>query len=261
MKHLATIPSAEGLRLTYLWPEQPDRPEGSLFEIEVSRICMGICFGEDSCFAVLLAERLLAFDRRSERERRQGGGETPHYGRYFLVIDEVEDALPQELIVELIALKDTYRAITLFGPDYPTHLVDSIKQTEGLTFYRQDQLSAQLCRSIWPTFIDYDLRIGYYARPVPDKDTVHRDLEFGLGTYAKDPRTGASLQGKDGNLVPLLNLPPEFNNLKSRQGIRQGDLTKCTALWYAFNGMQKSFARPATTQMEHHHVGNRLTGY
>lgn len=261
MKHLATIPFANGLKLNYLVPPSPHDQEGMIFTLEAARVCMGICIEADAAIAVVLAERLLEFDRRSERERRQGGGEVPYYGRYFLVIDEAVTPLPQELIDHLIRLKDQYRVTNVYGPDRPAHLVDSIRQAEGLTFYRREQVSSMLATRIWPSFVDYDLRAGYAPRPIPDEQTVHRDLELGLSGHAKEPRTGGILKGKDGAPVPLLNLPPEFNNLKTRSAIRQGALAGCTALWHVFTGMNRSMVIHRALQGEHEHVGNAVTGY
>lgn len=260
MKHLATIPFSGGLRINYLVPPVEGQ-EAQIFTMEASRVGIGICLSEDSCVAVVVAERLLSFDRRSERERRQGGGETPHYGRYFLVIDEAVAPLPQELIDHLIRLKDVYRAGVVFGPDRPAHLVDTMRRAEGLTHYRQEQVSPLLAQRLWPSFVDYEVTAGYAQRPVPDEPTVHRDLEMGLSSYAKDPRTGANLTGKDGAAVPMLNLPADFNNLKTRAGVRSGNLTTCTALWHVFTGLHTSWARPQSSQGEHTHVGNRVTGY
>ncbi len=261
MKHLATIPFADGLKINYLVPPNAPSQEGMIFNLEASRVGMGICIEADTCVAVVLAERFLEFDRRSERERRQGGGEAPYYGRYFLVIDEAVTALPQELIDQMIRLKDQYRISNIYGPDRPVQLVDSLRQAEGLTFYRREQVSTELSTRIWPSFVDYELRAGYAPRPVPDEQTVHRDLELGLSGHAKDPRNGGMLKGKDGEAVPLLNLPPEFNNLKTRSAIRQGSLAGCTALWHVFNGMNRSMVIPRNPLGEHEHVGNRVTGY
>lgn len=259
MKHLATIPFSGGLKISYLLPAVSDQ-EAQVFTIEASRVGIGIYFGEEECAAVVTAERVLEFDRRSERERRQGGGEFPHLERYFIVLDEAKTALPQELIDQLIRLKDRYRAGVVYGPDRPAHLVDSLRQAEGLTHYRE-RGNPRLAAQLWPSFVDWEVVAGYALMPVPDVPTVHRDLEMGLSAKAKNPEFGAPLLGKDGAEVPLLNLPGDFNNLSTRASIRSGTGGFCTALWHVFMGLHKSMPRIRLTSTAVEPAGHSLTGY
>lgn len=257
MKHISTIPTAEGLALQYLIGG--DSP--NVYELVLSRTALGVALEDKSCFAVVLGERILSLDRRTERERRRGGGELPLYGRYFVVLDEAETTMPAEMVESLIALKDKYRVATVFGPDRPVHLVESVRQSEGLTYYLPEYQDPQLAKKQWKTFVDFDVRAGYYGKAVPDEHTVHRDVEFGLSSHAKDPKTGSTLLGRDGKPVPVLNLPVEMNNLKTRSGIRQAFFPACAALWYAYTGMSKSWVTPRSTESEYEHVGNSHTGY
>jgi len=257
MKHLSTFPVANGLRLHYLLGKDHE----GVFPLDLGRTAIGLSLEEKACFAVVMGERILSLDRRTERERRRGGGEMPLYGRYFVVLDEAETSMPQEMIGRLIELKDEYRAGTVYGPDRPVHLVESVRGTEGLTHYLPEYQDYRLAVAQWPTFVDFDIRAGYYGKAVPDEQTVHRDLEFGLSSHAKDPKTGKPLIGVDGKPIPVINLPVEMDNLKTRSGIRQAYMPSCTALWFVYMGMSKSWAIPRTTEMEHEHVGNSITGY
>ena len=244
MLHLATEPIATGLKLSWL-PDQHDRRAQQVLELEFSRTALGVQLSERGCFACVVGERVLP-----ERQ-----GEV----RYWIVLDEAEQPLAQSLFDDLIRLKDRYRCGVLYSQDKPLQLIESLRRQEGISYYKEDR--PHIARVLWPSFVDFTVRCGLYARPLPEEETIHRELEMWLKWEARWSSSGTPLLGIDGQPVYRLQLPYDFTNQKIRAGVRQANLLPCAALWLALSGLERSTAKVGEKKEVHEWQPNPISGY
>lgn len=215
-----------------------------ILEIEFNRIAIGVNLDPPPYFSVTVGERII--------EKRDGRV------KLYYCIDECEAPMAQRLFDAMIHQKDQYRCSNVFAPDHPKQLSDSLRRTEGLGFYREDY-PRQMGQQIWPSFIDTDCTAGIQLKPVPDENTVHREIEALLSEQARDPETGYPLISK-GNPVPRLSLPKDMNVKKARAAIQRADLGPCQALWFVLMGLERSiYIPPKEDNWEP--TGNPQTGY
>ena len=242
MIHLATVPTAQGLRLTWL----ADHPkEGApTLSLDFSRLVLGACL-DPGFFVCVVGER------RVEGVREQA--------RYYIVLDEAETPQAQPLIDQMIQLKDRYRCRNVFCPSQPVQLVESMRRTEGLSYYRQENLWK--AASMWPSFVDFDVKAGLYTVDRPDESTLHREIELFLQSDARFPDSGAVVKDLKGATLRQLMLPNEFECSNTRAGIRQGSLPACIAVWMAVSGLEKSPGTGRNVPSRPEQVVDGVTGY
>lgn len=244
--HLATVPVDGGLKISWL-AEENNRRSQPVLEMEFSRTVLGIHLQEGECFACVVGERLL-----SERLDLEPA-------RYWIVLDEAHSALLQELIGGLIRLKDQYRCHALYSVDQPLQLVESLRRTEGISYYREERPA--VARALWPSFVSFDVRAGLNARPAPDENTLHRELEMWLKWEVRWPSSGQPVLGIDGQSVLQVQFPHDFTTAYTRAGIRQASLGPSTALWLALSGLERSRANSGHKKAGHEWIKDPLSGY
>lgn len=239
MQHLATYPMNGGLRCTWLpAPDFTDRNSTRILELDFRRIVIGVNYEPRPMFAVVVAER-----------------EITKKSRLFVVLEDVEAPLPQQLFTALVSLKDRYRANLVIAPK--GGMAESLR-AEGLTHYAEDYPQAA-GRRLWPTYQGSDLVAGLFLQDTPDKSRVDRDLEARLAALVTDPDTGLPLK-VEGREIPELYLPADFPNKSTRAGLRRSQPGPCTALWFATQHLSRSYRPPAQTPA-FQRQGNPLTGY
>jgi hypothetical protein len=253
MIHLTSELSEGGVLMKFL----QDR---DVFEMQFSRVVLGLSY-EEGCHAVIVGERARWFDPRSERERRDGAKGRKTLSRYYVVLDEAHHLMPEPVFKRLVEMKDAYEARTLHAPDRPLQLAESLRNLEGLSFYRETRPHIALTR--WPSFRRFELKTGINPRTPPDETTVHRELEALSTIPVLEPESGLPMMGLDQEPVTAINMPSDFNNQTTFAAMRNGRLGPCQALWMAISGLEQS--RPPDPDRKQPPVepilGNNPTGY
>lgn len=219
------------------------------FTYHFSRTGLGVAF-EKGLYGVVVGERTWWGDRNRQ-------------SRAYLILDEVEGDSPAAFFDELIRLKDEYLPQTLYCPDQPRGMLDSLRRMEGLTHYTQTHPGAN--KELWPSFVSTATRAGVYESKQPSENAVLRDLEAYLTAPVLDPNTSQTMRvGLGGPPLTQLSLPEELNNRATRTAIRQGQPEPLVALWYGVSGLDRTRPRRKPLgQMPHWHQerGNKITGY
>ena len=244
MRFLVSSWSPGGIRTTWLL-DDAHRHEQPTVDFEFSRCAIGLCF-DTPMFGVVVGERIL-----KARDRQD---------RYYIVLDEYESHLGQDLFKWVIRAKDQFRCETIFCPKSPQQVLESMRLTEGISFYR-DNVSPQAAAKLWPSFVDFEMRAALRETETPDQSALHRDLEHFLTTTVINPSTGMEQLGADGQPVNKLQTPNNFNSSKVRAAIRQASDRPCTALWMAVNGLDRSTAWRYDDEEEYVHNADNPTGY
>ena len=244
MIHLGTFPEQQELKCVWLLDEA-DRFNRDTLDMMFRRIVIGLSL-ESPLFCCVIGERVL--DKKSGQER------------FFVVLDEYESLLPQEMINKCIELKDRYRCTTLFVPDSPIHLVQSVRETDGLTWYRDDN-NLRAAKAIWPSFVDFEVRVALRETTQPDEKTLHRELEHFLTAAVVDTDTMLPISLDDNELLYRLYFPSEMPNDNTKAGVRQAKISPCLALWLAAKGLDRSQVPVTQEDMSYYeHMPNPITG-
>jgi hypothetical protein len=246
MRHLATVPAADGLQILWLLDAPAPITGETCFELIFSRIVLGLAWGTGA-HVVVVGERVFEYHDRRDR--------------FYVVLDEQITPLPHQLLDELVRLKDQYRVTDLFLPEAPPDLAQSVRELEGLSHYREN--APNVARERWPTFLDFDLTAAIWPMPAPSEIMVHQQLEQLLQKQVIDPKTEQPMLDKEGMPLPKLLFPVDLPILATQAGLRQGSLVSCTALWLAALGLERSNLRPklAPKEKAHVHKPNPYGGY
>ena len=245
MQHLATYPIKNGLRCTWLpAPDFASKDSTRVLGLDFARTVIGVAYEPRPLFTCVVAERVLP----------GGPGKTPV--RLFVILEDAEESVPQNLFKKLIELKDKYRCSTVLAPKVP--LSDTLRD-EGLTHYVEDYPEV-LGRRQWPTYVDSDTVAGLFLQEVPDKTRIDREIEARLAKMVENPKTGLTMQ-VEGKPVPELYVPADFPNKASRAGLRRSLQGPTTAIWYAVEFLSRSFRPPVKRNQEWERVGDQKTGY
>lgn len=236
LRHLNTERREGKLRLQY-YREDSTALDDPIFEYAVSRTAIGVSFAE-GIHACVVGERQFLHDERSLREQRDGGSGRVRMDRMFVALAEAHGTLAEEVFGEIVKLKDDYCAGVLFGPNKPIHLAESLRATEGLSYYATDR--PRVAEERWPSFRTFETRAGIYMSDRPDEETLHRDLEHFFTTPVRDPETNDPVLAKDQSQVNQLMLPTDFPTQSVFAGFQQGRTGPCESLWYAVRGLSKS---------------------
>lgn len=225
-------------------------PDAEHFTYTFARIAIGVGFDEGN-FGVVVGERVWWGDRSA-------------HSRAYLVLDEFVGETPADLAQWLIGVKDRYLAQTIYCPNKPQQLVETIKRTEGLTHYSHADPGVN--RELFPSFVSTSTRAGLYEVAVPAGKVVEGDLETLLTTPVPDPVTSVNMRiGVGGSELMQLSLPDELNNRATRTAIRQGLTDQLVALWMGAMGLERT--RPRRSRSKHKPLwvdqprGNSVTGY
>ena len=236
MVHLSTEKVQDGLRVTWLAEAKP-------FPLEVSRTVLGITFPtlmEHTAFGYVC----VAAERRWDEEKQ------------FLIIDEAEAQNLFALTKEAIRLKDMYRAQTLYCPNSPPDDVNTLKRTEGLSFYKQE--SSIETRLRFPSYISKQTTCA--VRDVKLGEMTHQGLETFLATELYHPESNMPILTKRRSVARKLVVVSDLQTNRARQGMQLGDPRICNALWLACDGLNKSgFVRRREDDGER--TGSKATGY
>lgn len=214
--------------------------EDPLFELELSRTAMGISF-EDGIHVSIVGERTFVHDERSLREQRDQGKGKVLLERMYISLADHHGNLAEEVFAECVNLKDMYRPRTLYSPDTPIYLIESMRLTDGLTHYQTTR--EFVAEEKWQHFRSFDQRVGLFSEPLPDEATVHRDLEHFHTTAVRDPETSVAKSMGDGTEAMQLAFPTDLGAPTTLAAFRQGQLGPCMALWYAVRGLHNSRPR------------------
>lgn len=236
-----------------------DATDEALFSYTVSRTAIGVVFPtyestsrRDYGYACVIGERVF-----------EAVGRNRHSERVFPVLDESDATNTNDLMDELIRLKDKYLCESVFVQNEPIELVTTLRKMEGLTHYEGNRI-AEECRAMWPTFQGFDTVAKLRPVEVPGREQVHRDLDYLLSTWARDPDTFQPMLDSEGKTTPKLFVMRELNTHKASTGIQMGmdEPEICGAIWLAAVGLNRSRNR-LLQQKEVGHVwsGSKGTGY
>jgi len=259
MRHLATQSTEDGLTLIYT---HPSLEGGDTLDTDWSRTVIGATLPDPEYqhrqtgygYACVLAERVYP-------PRREGSKMPPE--RVYVVLDETESSTSQALFSALVALKDRYRASTVFCPNKPISLLQALKAHEGLSYYHKDRHREDL-REMFDTFISKEVTAAVRDYDAPSKERAHQGIERFLSATAKDPDTGQPILGSDRDPIPRLYLSQDFNNAAARQEIVQESNDQVSiALYLALMGMERSRAVTSRPRLDEQQLGkvNPYTGY
>ena len=246
MRHLATIPCAQGLQALWML-DQPAPITGEMnFELVFSRLAMGIGW-QPGGHAVVGGERV--FEYRDKKST------------FYVVLDERQTPLPHTLLDILVELKDAYRIGDIFLPNAPADATRGVVDLEGLVYYRETDPARAV--ATWPSFLDFELTAAVRPIEVPSEAVIHQDLERLLQEQVIDPKTDRPLVDMEGRPTPKLLFPVDLPILATQAGLRQGQLLPCTALWMAVLGLARSKSRTLASKKEptHVHQPNPHSGY
>ena len=241
-RHLTTEAVDGGLRLVFLRPDAGAHERQPIFEYEVSRTAIGVSFS-DGVQAVAVGERAFVHDERSSKGRRDGAPGRRSVSRMWIALDEAEGRQADAVFSQIVALKDRYLPRTVYCPARPAQLAESLRRTEGLSYYLVSSPAA--ARGRWKSFRSFGTTAGVYASPEPDEETVHRDLEHWFTSVVIDPESAAVGKGepiyaRDGSESRQLTFPTDLNTKNTFAGFQQGRKGPCQALWYAVHGLSSS---------------------
>ena len=240
MIHLLTDQSRSGAYRVYWKLDTPIEGQDTL-RLDFARVALGITWNEIA-LVVAVGERVI--------ERPRG------VDRYFVVLDEYEADRPQVAFDAAVDLKDRYKAAPLFAPHDPVLLVDSLRNTEGLTHYRTESYADAERR--WPHFVDFDQTCGVYPLPTPDEQTLHRTLDRWLNTPVVDPASGDPLADTTGEPLFRLQVPVDFPTRTVRTGLQTAAVGPGQALYFAGTGLERSpppRSRPSREEPWEHKPG------
>ena len=257
--HLATYPTSKGVSVMWLTTQVAPAdemahemhgtplPKNRKLELPFRRIVMGMCF--EPMFVCVVGERWFEFEDRAES--------------VFVILDEIIDTtVTAEVFRQSIELKDKYRVSHIFAPTQPGSLSETLRRTDGLTFYPEPHID-QVARQRWPTFADFDLIPGVTLREIPSKETLTSEVNDMLQSEAVDPKTQNPMRGNDGDAIPKLLFLDDMPMLRTLQSVRTGNLAGSLALWNAVKGLGSTSVRVSHDSEEHLEkgAGNNITGY
>ena len=221
MIHIQTVPEKGGLHIYW----QLDEPiEGkALLDLEFNRTAIGVSW-HDEYVAVVVGEKQIEHLRKTDR--------------YWVVLDESKETIPQKLFENLVDLKDRYRTSVVYCANNPAMMVESLRQTEGISFYREERYP--VADEKWAHFVDFDHRAGIRQYPPPDEGTLHRDIERWLSTTPIHPETDKEIVDNAGEPLFKLQLPNDFPTQITQTGLQTANYAPCEAVWFALHGMELS---------------------
>ena len=248
LRHLATEPIQQGVRVTWLVFKNPEYHQ--VKTLEFARVVLGCCLAYEDEPPICIAVGMRALPRP--------GGPS---ARYFVALDEAQCPTVNELVEQLIILKDRYRCPLLYTTNTPPLLLETLRRTEGLSFYRERR--DHVARERWRSFVSFDTRCGIYAHPMPDDATLHRELDYWLETPALDPGDEAgAIKDASGTSLSQLLLPYDTNTQLTQAALRLGNHAPCLALWLAVRGLDRSSPYPVETSSDDfRHQPNPIAGY
>ena len=238
VQHLVSRELGSGIEMMF---HVSDFEADETYQYYTSRNAIGVSFparsrenSSEYCFACVAGERIF--------ESRGHNGAKPE--RTYSILDERQANGLNELLTACIELKDKWIAHTVYCPSEPRALVESIRTTEGLTFYRKDRVE-QECRKRWSSFVEMSCTAGINEMQVPGDESVHGDLDALLSVNAMDPDGDGPILDDAGQAVPRLYVFQELTTDKSWAGLQRGmgDPQVCKAIWLAVHGMDQSMPR------------------
>ena len=239
MRHIATEEGSDGLKVKWLTGGD------DIFQMLFSRCVLGVSLQEKP-HAVILGERVY--------HRARG------MMRSYVALEAVEEVLPQQLITHLVRLKDDYRASILYTVDRPSHLIDSLRQAQGLSWYAPGT-PIHVAQALFPSFVSFDTKCGINAFSYPDEEIVHKEIQDALEVKLVDPETGVDFKDREGGIVPKILFPDEFHVRDTQAGVRRAVWSPCVALYAALKGLDGSRPPDNSEEDKWEHQGDPTTGY
>ena len=243
-RHLMSRRVGDEVQMMFILPaegEEADHEGDGEATIRFSRTALGITYpgmgatrGDDAAFICVVGERI--FHPRGDQSL------LPE--RYCAVIDEREVRGMAALLEALVSMKDTFLTETVFCPDRPTALLDTVRQLEGLSHYRTS--TSPLAGSLqWDTFVDVGTTANIRESEI-ELSKISGDIGRWLTDYTRDPDTGQPILDGEARPVPRLFVLRELNTQMSAQGLDRGAVAEpeiCTAIWLAASGLENSRPR------------------
>lgn len=180
--------------------------------------------------------------------------------RSYIALEAKEEQLPQQLTAQIIRMKDEYRASILYTVDRPSHLIDSLRAAQGLSWYSQGT-PVHVAKSLFPSFISFDTKCGIFPYSYPDEEVVHKEIQDALEVELVDPETGVKFKDRNGEPVPKILFPEEFPVRDTQAGVRRAVWSPCVALYAALKGLDSSRPPDNTEEKTWEHRGDPTTGY
>lgn len=212
-----------------------------------SRTVIGTSFPtEDYSYCIVLAERLF---RPKDPDR------VPT--RYYTVLDEEECQGADDLISNLIYMKDQWLSEIVACPDEPRLLRDALMEAEGLSGYRPG--FPQEHRQRWASFVD-EKTVAMIRDYRVEKARTEGDIESLLGQVVMDPDSGNPILDNDFRTVPRLYITGDLDTHKISAALFHptDEPHLMTALWLAAHALEDS--APLRRRREEH-VNTNPSGY
>jgi hypothetical protein len=246
LRHLATEPVQGGIRISWLVFKGPAYQE--VKQLEFARVVLGACLSDEKEPPICAAIGMRLVKKPNQPPIR-----------YYVGLDEFQAPTAQELIEGMVVLKDRYLCPTLYVTSSPPLMVESLKRTEGLSFYRER--IEWRAKERWPGFVSFDTKCGIYAVDTPDPDTLHRELEFWLSNPPNTIDTIGTIVDEKGVPMSQLLLPYDTNTQLIQAAIRLGNYAPCLALWLAVRGLDRAALYQPEERDDFRHEPNPVSGY
>lgn len=237
---VASIPSDRGIEV--MWQNANDF---SITSRLFTRIVLGIAF-EDSISILCLGERVYNTPRGSYR--------------VFIALEDFESPHGEEAVQGLIRLKDQYRCRQILCDSRPQHFIESLRNTEGLSWYGKDRGDPE-CERMWPSFVDKNTVGGVIECEIPDSKVMHRDIEAWIEVKPINPQTGKPFSISDNTPLPYVNFPLDLPVKRLQAAIRMGSDGMCRALWHCMMALRRLPRAVDNREPEFSRRGDDITGY
>lgn len=237
---VASIPSDRGVEV--MWQNARDF---SIISRLFTRLVLGVAFG-DSISILCLGERVYNTPRGNYR--------------VFIALEDFESPHSEQAVQGLIRLKDQYRCRQIFCDSRPQHFVESLRNTEGLSWYGRDRSEAD-CERVWPSFVDKNTVGGVIECEMPDPKAMHRDIEAWIEAKPVNPQTGKPLITSNDIPLPAVNFPLDLPVKRLQAAIRMGTDGMCRAFWHCMMALRRPSNLEVNRATEFFRQGNYITGY
>lgn len=221
-----SAPSDEDVIAAEALNTKVDRTKEYFTELAFRRTAIGLSIAEPPFNVVIVGERYFEYEDQMER--------------IYVVLDEAEFRTAHSLGMALIDFKDRYHISTVYCPNHPLSTYEALRNTDGLSHYRNDSDPMQIAKTKWPSYISYDRVASIQAEETPSDATVHREIEQFLSADAINPKTQKLLMAADGEPTPKLLFPNDLTNRNILMAVRRADIQPSIALYHALHGLESS---------------------
>ena len=246
---------AEGMiRLSY---QRDGLPASEPFEMDFRRIAIGLSYPEHAStsrtsygYAVVIGERVF-----------YGDDEDSEPTRMYVALCETDANEQSALYGNLVGLKDSYLATTVYCPDRPAPQVEALQQFEGLCHYADE--APVFLKHRWSTYVSRDTTAVLHKQDIPTAEAQAAEIQRMLSTEVLHPESLWPMMGRSGKPVFKLTLPANMPTEKVRTAVPLPSAFPqvIQALYMVLHGLETTGRWMGRQGQSHEHQGSSVTGY